>query len=101
MVARRLMADSWRANVMLGTMYIKDLDRPKDAEACFRAAIANVEKLGMDPPPGRPYLMLAAAFDTQGDERGAREMLQKAAQFQDTRDEALQHLREMDAAPAK
>ena len=89
------MADSWRASLMLGLMYIK-LDRPKDAETCFRDAIANVEKLRLDPPPGRPYLMLAAARDIQGDEREARQMLQKAARCPDTREEALERLREMD-----
>ncbi len=108
LVARKLVADSWRPNLMLGLMLIdavKDLpdDDPKvresarRAEMCFRAAIANVESLKLDPAPGRPYLMLAAALDIQGDEPGARQMLQQAAQCPDTRDEALERLREMDA----
>jgi protein O-mannosyl-transferase len=105
MAARKLMADSWRASLMQGMMYITISDRLKEdpdaaakaikgAEMCFRAAISNVEALRANPVPGRPYLMLAAVLDMQGDEQGSRTMLEKAALSPDTREEALQHLRD-------
>jgi hypothetical protein len=40
--------------------------------------------------------MLAAALDLQGDERGSREWLHRAAQYPETREEARRILREMD-----
>ncbi len=105
MNARKRMADSWRASLKQGMMYIDIADRVKDDQAavakalqganlCFRAAIANAESLHYDPPQGRPYLMLAAALDMQGDDKGSHAMLEKAAQCPDTRDEALALLRD-------
>jgi cytochrome c-type biogenesis protein CcmH/NrfG len=95
-IAQKLMPDSWRASMMLGILYMTKLDRPADAEAQFRAAVANVESPGIQWFSPRPYLMLAAALDINGDERGAREMLQKAAKYDETRAEALERLKEMD-----
>jgi tetratricopeptide (TPR) repeat protein len=94
--ASRIMSDSWRADLMLGMMYLDQLNRPKDAEACFRAAVANVESPLVKRFSSRPYLMLAAALDMQGDTRGAREWLNKAAGYPETRDEALRVLHQMD-----
>jgi tetratricopeptide (TPR) repeat protein len=98
--ARSLMADSWRPNVMLGVMYISRMDRAREAAECFRAAVANVEAPGARSFSARPYLMLAAALDELGDQKGAREMLEKAARYPETRDEAVEHLRELDTPPS-
>jgi tetratricopeptide (TPR) repeat protein len=105
MNARRRMADSWRAALKQGMMYLDLADRLKDNQSasakalqgaadCFRAAVANVEQVGYDPPTGRPYLMLAAALELQGDDRNSRAMLERAAQCPDTRQEALALMRD-------
>lgn len=90
------MADSWRAHTALGLIYV-NADRVPEAAEQFRAAVANVEAPGSRSFSPRPYLMLAAALDLLGDQRGSMEMLRKAAQYPETRDEALDVLREMEA----
>lgn len=100
LAAAKGMSDSWRPNLMLGILYIAKMDRPKDAAERFRAAIANAER-STPPASALPYLMLAGALDELGDEAGARTMLQKAAEYPETREQALQHLREMDATPGE
>jgi tetratricopeptide (TPR) repeat protein len=95
--AIKYMPDSWRADLMLGILYIASLDRPADAARHFRAAVDKVEAPGAQSFSSRPYLMLAGALYELGDDRGCREMLEKAARFPETRDEAISHLRGLNA----
>ena len=93
--AIQFMPDSWRADLMLGILYITSLERPADAARHFRAAVDKVEAPGARSFSSRPYLMLAGALYELGDERGCREMLERAARFPETRAEALSHLRDL------
>jgi tetratricopeptide (TPR) repeat protein len=93
--AATLMRDAWRADVMLGIMYHERLDRLADARAAFESAVARIEAPGAESFSARPYLLLAAVLDESGDQAGCRRMLEKAAEYVETRDEALQHLRDM------
>jgi tetratricopeptide (TPR) repeat protein len=95
--AAGLMADSWRAHVAIGLIYM-NLDRPDRAAERFRAAIANVEDPRSQSFSPSPYLMLAGALDALGDSAGERAMLLKAAQYPETRAKALDHLRDLDAS---
>lgn len=96
-IAREHMPDRWRADLMLGLINIEQMDRPREAAERFKASIAEMEAPGNPVHSGRPYLMLGAALDILGDDGGSRRALQKAAEFDDTRDEALSHLKDMDA----
>lgn len=91
--AAATMADSWRADVALGLLF-HELDQLPQARAAFDAAVRKLDASRVPSPTGRPYLLLAAVLDEMGDEHGSREMLLRAAQFEDTRAEAMQHMRE-------
>jgi hypothetical protein len=86
---------------MLGLMYLTKMDRPADAVAALRSSVAKIETPGTPFFSSRPYLILAGALDETGDEKGCREMLQKAARYPETREDALHHLREMDTEAGK
>jgi hypothetical protein len=97
--ARQNMPDPWRADIMLGILYTK-IDRPRDAAARFRAAVAEVEAPTNEVFSARPYLLLGTALGILGEDAEARQWLQKAAQYDETRAEALDHLRDLDAEGA-
>lgn len=92
--AAELMPDAWRADVMRGLLYHAHANRLADAKAAFESAVARVEAPGAPAFSPRPYMLLAAVLDELGDTQGCRRMLEKAAQYDETRAEALEHLRD-------
>jgi tetratricopeptide (TPR) repeat protein len=99
--ASTLMPDGYRADVMLGTMYMTRLNRPRDAAAAFADAIAKVEAPGARTFSPQPYLLLAETLHELRDDRACRVYLEKAAQYPETRVKALEHLADLgpEAAP--
>jgi protein O-mannosyl-transferase len=97
--AAELDPDPTTAYVALGLLYIMHLDRPADAIAAFQRGVEACERAGNPAKTGRPHLMLAAAYGESGDDAQAIRWLREAAKWPDSRAEALEHLRELDAPP--
>lgn len=94
--ASDLMPDGWRADVVLGIMYDDErVNRLTDAKAALEKAIARVEAPDSRSFSPRPYVLLAGVLYEMGDDQGCRKLLKKAAEFRETRDEALAHLKEL------
>jgi tetratricopeptide (TPR) repeat protein len=92
--AGRTMPDSWRADIALGLLFHERLNQLAPARAAFEAAVKKVESPGSQANTGRAHILLAAVLDEMGDEKGCREMLLRAARYEDTKAEAMQHLRD-------
>lgn len=83
--------------VNLGKLLTNDRGKPDEGLAMYRLAVESVEH----PRSGskfsaKPYLVLGRALMVRGDVRGAREMLVKAAQYDETRGDATTFLNQLD-----
>jgi tetratricopeptide (TPR) repeat protein len=101
--AAKYMYEPWRAYTGLGLLYLERMDRAKDAVTVLRKAVHEVERpdrpMGTTPGGGGyPYWVLAGALYETGDFRGCREMLEIAAQYPETRPQAMKRIPEVDAA---
>lgn len=98
--AVKSMPEPWRAWVGLGLLDLRE-NRAAHAQQLFEAAVADVERpdrlRGSTPGGGGlPYFWLAATLDMNGDPKASREMLLKAAQYDQVRETALERLKEVD-----
>jgi tetratricopeptide (TPR) repeat protein len=91
--------DPTKAHLTLGLMYVMNMDRLPDAITAFKKAVDACEAVGNPRKTGRAYLMLAAAYGESGNDAEAVAWLHEAARWQDTRAEALEHLRELGVQP--
>ncbi len=91
--ARQLLRPATDALVELGNLYLNHLDRPEDAVAVFREAVAEIQVLDPTRFSPRPYLGLGVALLRTGQVDEGRKALEFAAQFPETRDRALRALR--------
>ncbi|MFZ4576103.1 MAG: hypothetical protein ACOYN0_17090 [Phycisphaerales bacterium] len=98
--AGQLMRDPLPAIVARGLVRVSDQARPDLAIAEFKAAVDATEARGNPGRTGSPYLLLAAAYGAAGNDAAAVEWLKKAYDFEDTRPQAEEHLREMGLVPA-
>jgi tetratricopeptide (TPR) repeat protein len=90
--ARRTMTPTWDPLDSLGDLYLNHLNRLDDAVLAYRDAVADVESRGPEFFSPLPYLGLGLALARKGDAESARELLQFAARFPETRVEALRAL---------
>jgi tetratricopeptide (TPR) repeat protein len=91
--AATLLIDGWRADMARGDMYHEDV---KDPAACRAALEAAISRMASSPvKSGKPYVRLAQVLSESDDMEGCARMLQQAATFSDTHDEAVRYLREM------
>lgn len=93
--AARLARDPTREYLALGLLYIRQLDRPADAVGAFERAVEACERAGNPARTGRPYLMLAGAYDALGDYAAEEKWLREAAKWPDSRAEAIDFLRDL------
>lgn len=93
--AARFMADPVPAYVARGLMRVSDQSRPDLAVAEFAEAVRLTEERGNPSRTGGTYLLLAAAYGESGDDARAVEWLKRAVEFDDTRERAAQHLRDL------
>jgi tetratricopeptide (TPR) repeat protein len=91
--ARETLRPRTDALVELGNLYLNRLDRPEDAAAAFREAVAEVESLDPSRFSPLPYLGLGVALLRTGDTEEARRLLEFAERFPETRDRARLALR--------
>lgn len=85
----------YTAMVNLGSMYMRQLNRPDDAIALFREAVADIEKGGRRSISALPYLALGDALRRKGDIEGARAAFTKALAFDETRRDAERELQSL------
>jgi tetratricopeptide (TPR) repeat protein len=89
------MTDPVPAYVARGLMRVSDQSRPDLAVAEFAEAVRLTEERGNPSRTGGAYLLLAAAYGESGDDARAVEWLKRAVEFDDTRERAAQHLRDL------
>lgn len=85
----------YTAMVNLGSMYMRQLNRPDEAIALFREAVADIEKGGRRSISALPYLALGDALRRRGDIEGARQAFTKALAFEETRKDAERELQSL------
>lgn len=79
--------------VNLGSLYINQLNRPREAIECFREAIKDIEQGEQRRHlSAKPYLALGDALRRTGDVEGARAAFTKALEFDETREQAAKDL---------
>ena len=86
--AVQFMTQKHSAYLNLGNMYYNNLGRVDDAIAAYRAAIKHVEVYRSKMFTPTPYLALGIALHKKGDIEGAREMLEVARKYKQTRQRA-------------
>ncbi|MBM4107802.1 MAG: tetratricopeptide repeat protein [Phycisphaerae bacterium] len=96
--AARTLPQAYMARVNLGNLYLFNLDRAADAIEQYRLAVADVEAGGRRPLSTVPYLALGVALRHTGDLDGARRMLSRAAESDETRQAALKELADLPPA---
>jgi tetratricopeptide (TPR) repeat protein len=93
--AARTLPQAYMARVNLGNLYLFHLDRPEAALEQYRLAVADVEAGGRRPLSTMPYLALGVALRRTGDVEGARAMLLRALESEETRAAAEHELAQL------
>lgn len=94
--AVKFMTQKHRVYLNLGNLYIMNLDRPDDAIVAYRSAIELIEISDGKMADAKPYLNLGICLKNKGRFEEAREVLEVAATFDQTREPALIMLSEID-----
>lgn len=97
--AAELDRDPTRHYLALGLLYILNLERPADAIGAFLRSVEACEAAGNPARTGTPYLMLGAAYGEVENRGQAVRWLREAAKWPDTRDRAIEHLRDLGESP--
>jgi tetratricopeptide (TPR) repeat protein len=99
--AVKYQTDPWQSYLAAGVVELFHLNHPQEALPLLKAAVDEVEKPNRPRGSvagggGLPYLNLAAALDMTGNPKASREMLIKAAQYPQVRENALERLAEVE-----